>query len=156
MKVAHEAGFAEIDRQGDTFHAVAHRLGAWRNHLESSAYSAIEWEYDRLRILENAKSQYNQAQIDCVAAIRLYEDFEFLYHCLLENFQVFDNNGLLKDAKRVVADFDTALDCILTLNHPKINKEIACIQNCKSELFLFLKIAQITVCQLRDNGTTYS
>jgi hypothetical protein len=57
MKSAHQEAFADTAPQSDTFHAVSHRLGWWRDKLEKAAYSSISTEYDCERLLLSAKSE---------------------------------------------------------------------------------------------------
>jgi len=151
MKAAKTLELSNVDRQADTFHAVAHRLGLYSNRLESVAYKAIENEYKSLDLLNNAKSveviskrheNYQKAKQETIRAIDLYENFDFLYHCLLECFQVFDNKGNLKDVQKVTDDFDLGLELIKTLENKEINKEVKSIEQCKNELFTFFKSAQ--------------
>jgi tetratricopeptide (TPR) repeat protein len=141
-------------RQSDTFHAVAHRLGTWVERLETKAFKAIEAEYACLQLWETSKTAavwdkrgqaYAQAQQKAQQAIALSDTFVFLYHCLLSSFHIFDNKGRLKEIDRTLEDFDTALDLIKTLAHQDINKEIKSIENCKSDLFNFMSVAQQTV-----------
>jgi len=151
MKSAMEVEMPGIERQSDTFHAVAHRLGLYSNRLETSAYKAIGLEYECERLFKNAKTEitqdkrlenYNQAQFVAQRAIELYTNFNFLYHCLLECFQSFDQNGKLKDVQKVIGDFDTALEYIKELENKEINDEVKSIQQCKTDLFTFYKSAE--------------
>ena len=56
MSVAQKEVLANVIRQSDTFHGVAHRLGAWVDRLENAGYKAIEHEEDRFNRLQKAKS----------------------------------------------------------------------------------------------------
>lgn len=141
-------------RQSDTFHAVSHRLGLWVERLENKAFKCIEFEYERLRLFENSKTDetfdkrgldYDKARKKTNEAIRQLDSFVFLYHCLLSAFQVFDNQGQLKNSATELANFDTALDLIKTLGHPEINAAIKTIEGCKKDLFSFMSVAQQTV-----------
>jgi len=78
----------------------------------------------------------------------LYDDFKFLYNCLLECLQIFDKKGNLKDIQKVIADFDQALELIKRLEHKSINEEIKSIENCKKDLFCFYKSAKLIVDEL--------
>jgi hypothetical protein len=80
--------------------------------------------------------------------IALCDSFTFLYHCLLEQLQVFDNQGVLKDYDRVLLDFDTALGLLLTLNNSDINAQVKHIEASKGELFHFRTVAKTIVEQL--------
>jgi hypothetical protein len=144
--------FKDIEIQSDTFHGVAHRLGLYVNRLLSKAYKIIGIEYECERLLSNAKTEktrtkrtekYEESKNEAIIAIEIYQNFIFLYHCLLECFQVFDKNGYLNDQQKVIADFDMALDLIKTLNIKEINDEIVSIENCKSDLFTFYRSAGV-------------
>ena len=53
---AHKEALADIIRQPDTYHAIAHQLGQWVDRLETSAYSAIQKEFDCYDTLDSARS----------------------------------------------------------------------------------------------------
>jgi len=151
MKSAQKVELPEIERQSDTFHAVAHRLGLYSNRLLTSAYKSIEQEYECQRLVNNAKTEniqvkrsekYSLVQTQTKCAIELYDNFVFLYHCLLECFQIFDKNGNLKDVEKVKLDFDTALEYIKKLEHKEINEEVKSIEQCKTDLFTFYNSAE--------------
>jgi hypothetical protein len=99
---AKKEALPEIVRQSDTYHAIAHVLGLWVERLEKAAYGAIETEDKCFKNLDSARSekiinkrinQFEMAQKAANDAITLYEAFQFLYSCLLEQLRVFDVNG---------------------------------------------------------------
>lgn len=57
LMAARKAVFPDQKHQTDSYHSVAHVLGAWRNRLEAAAYKAIEAEYEAERIIQSAKSE---------------------------------------------------------------------------------------------------
>lgn len=151
MLAAMQEEMSDIDRQSDTFHAVAHRLGLFSNRFYQSACKAIGEEYRFAVIANNAKSEnmrnkylkkYSQTKQEAEKAIKVSDDFVFIYHCLLECLQVFDKTGKLKDVEKVKSDFDTAIEYLKELNIKSLEKEITSIQNCKSDLFTFYKTAK--------------
>ncbi len=157
MKCGQAIVYPDVPCQSDTFHAVAHRLGLWLHRLEKAAYSAIEEEYHSLELLDKSKSyktldkrciKYTTTQKKSHSACVLYDSFEFLYHCLLDCFQIFDSNGKLKNQAQTIADFDCALEFIESLNLTKINDEIKSINNCKKDLFYFVQIAEKVIGEL--------
>ncbi len=89
--------------------------------------------------------EYVKAQQEAKRDIALFDAFIFLYHCLLSPFQLFDNQGALKNSRTERTDFDTALDLIKALGHREINKAIKSIENCKKDLFAFMPVAQQTL-----------
>ena len=151
LKAATNQELPEVDVQSDSFHAVAHRLGVFVERFFKKAYKNLEeirnfeQQFDkaktdktRIKYMEKAISMYDTAE----KIVRLYENFEIIYHWLLESFQIFDKNGELKELKTVKEDFDTALEYLKELNNNEINKEIKSIENCKSDLFTFYKTAK--------------
>ena len=157
LSAAHEKTFPDAAYQSDTFHAVAHRLGLEYRKLEKSAYNAIETEYNCLYLWEKAQSDecFNKRETKYIAAkkvsdeaIDLFDKFEFLYHCLLSCFQVFDDKGKLKDLSKTTGDFDTALQYLKSLDRVGINKQVKSIEACQKNLFHFMLIAQNIVAQL--------
>lgn len=144
-------------RQSDTYHGVAHRLGAWVERLERKALSHIGEEYALKSLLDNAKTEatrnkrrenYQKAVQKTKASIALSDSFVFLYHCLLEAFHIFDDQGNLKDSGKTMADFDAALVLMESLGHQDINKEIKTIKYSKVDLFGFMSVAQQSVWSL--------
>ncbi len=151
LKAATKIELSDIDVQSDSYHAVAHRLGIFVDRLFKIAYKELdqiihfEQQFDkaktdktRIKYMEKAISMYEQV----AKSIELYEKFEIIYHWLLESFQVFDKNGVLKNIENVKEDFDLALEYLKELKHKEINKEIKSIENCKSDLFTFYKTAK--------------
>ncbi|MCK5539191.1 MAG: pheromone/general odorant binding protein [Bacteroidales bacterium] len=160
MKSAMEQELEKAERQSDTFHAVAHRLGVFVDRFFKRACKYLDQATKYEQLFDKAKTEktrnkYLKEHLKYLEmaenAIELYIYFEFLYHCLLECFQVFDNDGKLKDEKMVIQDFDVALEYMKELNNPEIKKEINSIENCKSDLFTFFKTAQEIVGNLLQN-----
>ena len=54
---AQKEALSDLIRQPDTYHAVAHVLGAWAGRLEARAYVAITTEYKHLKALDAARSE---------------------------------------------------------------------------------------------------
>ena len=53
---AQKEALADIIRQPDTYHAIAHQLGKWVNILEAAAYNAIQKEFNCYDKLDSARS----------------------------------------------------------------------------------------------------
>ena len=101
-------GFADIIRQPDTYHAIAHQIGKWVNILEAAAYKAIQKEFDCYKKLDSARSDevidkridgYEEAVKIADEAIELYESFHFLYVTIINELKLFDGNGNLRNRK---------------------------------------------------------
>jgi hypothetical protein len=116
-------------RQADTYHAIAHQLGRWNRLLEAAAYRAIEREEQRFRTLDSAKSdavidkritQYEQAKEQANAAIERYDNFRYLYGCLLEALDLFDGDGRLRDRETAAGDIVCGLSLIASLGQANL------------------------------------
>lgn len=151
MRAAQPIALPDAEVQSDTYHAVAHRLGLYVNQYLSKAYHLIGEEYECERLLANAKTEktrlrrkeeYELAQSNVIEAIERYENFKFLYHCLLECFQLFDKKGEFKEVNTVIEDFDTALEFLKLFKIKEIDDDIKSIENCKSDLFTFFRSAK--------------
>ncbi len=157
MCTAQKEALADIMRQPDTFHAISHRLGLWANSLESAAYKAIQEECDCWKKLDSAKGDkvVNKRVDKCVVAEKItiekidrYENFYFLYQCLIEELNVFDNTGDLRDCKKAEANITTALDLIETLEIAKLTKVVKKIRRTMPNLLNYFDIAKSIVSDL--------
>ena len=153
MASARKKVLENTPRQSDTFHAIAHRIGKIVNELLKKAYKAIEEEYDKERKLQNAKSQqviqkrmqqYQQARQQAEQAIQSYEEFSFLYQCIIESLHFFDNSGQVNTAQKAKQNILCAIDWIrqLTMCNQKINRQLDYIENNLSDMFLYLNLVQ--------------
>ena len=163
MKAAQGEVFKNIPRQTDTFHAIAHRLGDIRRILEQKAWSAIKEEYERETKTASAKSDgvftqrfelYERAIEQSLSAIQLYEDFKLYYQFMIEQFQLFDEQGQLRNSTISRANLEDAISGMQALGHPKANKELKTIRNLMGNLFCFLDQAQAIVQQLQQTCIT--
>jgi hypothetical protein len=141
-------------RQSDTYHAIAHQLGRWNRVLEAAAYRAIGREYERFRTLDSAKSeavidkrieQYEQAKEQAQAAIDRYEDFRYVYGCLLEALDLFDRDGNLRDRETSAGDIACGLALIASLGQANItaaaHKALRTVPELLNELLRILCLA---------------
>jgi hypothetical protein len=159
MSGAQKEVLVNVIRQSDTFHGFAHRLGSWVDRLEKAALTAIEHEYERWNRAQTAKSEvvkekkskeYEGAKRKAEEAIELYDNFDFLYLCLINTLQVFDKQGNLKEREAAETTVRAALDLINELNNKSINKEVKTIRKLMPELFLYLDEAKRIVEELKD------
>ena len=146
-----DSSFPAISRQSDTFHAISHRLGKWVDSLEKSAYAAIAEEYHCEKVFDSAKNEnviqkrldaYIEATTKTDEAILLYEHYKFLYHCIINNLQVFDKAGNPCNRENAEENIRIALDYMIGLPIHKIKKEINTIYNLLDDLLNYLDIAQ--------------
>ena len=137
--------------QPDTFHAVSHRLGLFRLRLEKAADKAIQAEYEREWLCENTQTlgqlpkfeqQWVEAYLNTEKAIAVYDQFSILYRSILDQLNIFDQNG--EPRQRAIAQSETLCaiemmkDLMKDLAIPGLNKELDGILKLVPNLFRFL------------------
>lgn len=154
---AHKAALADLIRQPDTYHAVAHGLGAWETRLEKRAYAAITREYERWAALDTARSEtviatridrYDAACRQANEAIAHYDQFMYLYRTLREHLSVFDEAGGLRDRADAEAEMACALELLDTLGLSALSKAVAKTRRTLPDLLAYLDVAQTVVTAL--------
>ena len=147
---AHKEALADIIRQPDTYHAIAHQLGKWVNILEAAAYKAIQKEFDCYDKLDSARSDevinkridlYNEAVKIAGEAIELYETFHFFYVIIINELKLFDCNGNLRDRKEAEENIETGLSLIEELGHKKITKAVKKVRRTMPEVLNYFDLA---------------
>ena len=147
---AQKEALADIIRQPDTYHAIAHQLGKWVNILEAAAYNAIQKEFNCYDKLDSARSDevinkridgYDQAVKIAVEAIELYESFHFLYVIIINELKLFDGNGNLRDRKEAEQNIETGLSLIEELGHTKITKAVNKVRRTMPGLLNYFDLA---------------
>lgn len=154
----HDLVFDGLIRQPDTFHAVAHQLGIWEKHLEKSAYKAIGEEDVREKQLDSARSdkvitkrikQYEEAQEAAEQAIEKYDNFCYLYHCIITELRPFRSNGKLRCRKVAEDTIQTALDLLKASGKKKIIKIVQKIRRTMPNLLNYFDVASKVVAKLK-------
>jgi len=155
---AKEEALSDIIRQPDTYHAIAHQLGVWVNSLEAAAYKAIREEDECWNKLDSARSdkviekridKYVRAEKIVIEKIQKYDDFHFLYHCLIEQLKVFDNNGNIRTREEAQEHIETAVDLLKTLEIAKITKAVVRIQGTMPDLLNYFDTAKSIIADLK-------
>ena len=156
---AHKEALPNIFRQPDTYHAIAHQLGSWVNRIESSAYAAIEAEEKAFKTLDSGRSdkiitkrieQYEKAKKISDTKIELYENFYFLYVCIVENLQVFDNRGVIRNRKDAQENIEIGLNLIESLEQTGLTKAVKKIRRTLPNLLNYFDVAQSVICSLKE------
>jgi hypothetical protein len=154
---AQKEALVNIIRQPDTYHAIAHQLGKWVKILEDAAYKAIYEEYDLYDKLDSAKSEevinkrvekYEKAQEITQQKVTLYESYSFLYLCIVEQLQLFDSNGNLRDRKEAEVNIELALELIKALGIEKLTKAVGKVERTMPDLLNYFDRAQLTIANL--------
>ena len=151
LRAGHNAALSHTVRQSDTYHAIAHTLGHWVERFEKSAYKAIKEEYEREQKVQSAKSEqatekqqklYQQAQKVCEEAIREYDDFSYLYYCIIKELNVFDYEGYLRHKQLAEEVIETGLQLIEELNNEGTRKAAQKVRRTLPDLFHYFDIAE--------------
>jgi hypothetical protein len=154
---AHKEALADIIRQPDTYHAIAHQLGKWVNILEASAYKAIQEEFDCYNKLDSARKdkviskridKYDQTVKIADEAIELYENFHFLYVTIIKELKLFDGNGNLRDRNEAEENIKAGLSLIEGLEHTKITKTVNKVRRTMPGLLNYFDLATSIVSNL--------
>lgn len=150
---------ANVFRQPDTYHAIAHQLGNWVNRLKIAAYGAITTEYRILKTLDSARSdriinnrieQYENAQKVSNEKIELYESFNFLYSDIVENLRIFNNKGELRDRKDAEGNIETGLELIESLRKPGITNAVKKVRRTLPDLLNYFEVGKTIVAELEE------
>jgi len=153
----HDLVFDGLVRQPDTFHAIAHRIGLWKERFEKAAYHAITQEYDREKKLNSARTdkviakrtkQYEEACSNAIKAIDCYDNFYYLYHVIITELKPFRSNGELRNRSTAEDTIRTALDLLESLNNRDIKKTIGKIKRTLPNLLNYFDVASEVVTKL--------
>jgi hypothetical protein len=110
LDLAIEKTFPFITRQPDIYHGVAHVFGLLRSSFEKKVDMAIKHEKERDRVCMERKTDavfekkyelYELALKATIKAVEEYEDFTYLYMCIINELQSFDSESVKKDVKTV-------------------------------------------------------
>jgi hypothetical protein len=74
-------------------------------------------------------------------AVTLYDDFSYLYRCVLGEFNVFDVNGNLRDRQQAEAGVTAGLALLEERNHNDITEAVQRIRRTLPDLFHYLDVA---------------
>ncbi len=151
IRAGHAEAMSDVVRQSDTYHAIAHQLGNWMDRLEKAAYKAIDIEDACERKLDLAKGdqaqdkrleEYENAAEAAEKAVTLYDNFSYLYHCLLGELNVFDQNGNLRSRQQAEEAIKAGLALIEELNHERITEVVNKIERTLPDLFHYFDVAK--------------
>jgi len=156
---AQKEALADIIRQPDTYHAIAHRLGNWCNVLEQAAFKAIEKEYKCWDTLDSARSEavinsridaYEEAKKNADEAIELYETFTFLYTTTITELNLFDCNGNLRNRQDAEENIVAGLLLIEELGNANITKAVNKVRRTMPGLLNYFDEAKSVLSSLSD------
>ena len=161
LRAGHAEALSDVVRQSDTYHAIAHQLGRWTNRLEDAAYQAIALEQECERKWDSAKSDrvqekrleaYERAAEAAEKAIRLCDDFCYLYRCVLRELHLFDDNGNLRNRQQAEEQIKAGLMLIEGLGRTKITKAAGKVKRTLPDLLHYFDIAKGVVDECKELG----
>ena len=151
LRAGHAEAMGHTVRQSDTYHAIAHQLGSWVERLERRACRLIALEQEREKKFDSAKSEkvqnkrfesWEKTTESLIKAISLYDDFQYLYSCILEQLNVFDRHGDLRNPKQAEEEIKTGLILIDELKHSNISTAVAKTRRTLPDLFHYFDMAK--------------
>ncbi len=159
LRAGHDEAMSDVVRQSDTYHAIAHQLGRWLHLLEAKAYKAIALEQERKRVLDSSKSdpvqdkrlaRWIRAVEVARKAIELYENFCYLYRCLIAELNVFDANGNLRTRQEAADGIDVCLALIIELNHTAISVAAEKSRRTLPDLLHYFDVAKAIIDECKE------
>ena len=150
----------DVMRQPDTFHAIAHQLGLWVERLEKAACKAIDAEYRCFDKLDSARSdsvinkriaEYEKAKRVAEEKMELCDSFQYLYHCLIAELNVFGEDGRLRDRAEAERNLHVGLDLVESLDVNKLNKEVKKVRRTLPDLLNYFDVAHDVVQKLENS-----
>ncbi len=153
----------EASWQPDTYHAIAHRLGGFVGKFKSKAYNAIGKEYHKEALTLNSKTDetfekryklYIEASDAAIEAIDLYENFTFLYRCIIKELRVFRSNGELRNRSCAEGNIEAGLKLLEGLEIEIINKEVKSIRKILPQLLEYFEEAKEAIATSKSFGIT--
>ena len=151
----HSEYMSDLIRQPDTYHAVAHVLGVWDKRLEKQAYDAIEKEYDTNVVFKSEidekkfttlTQKYEANKKNAQEKIEAYENFHYLYTCILSELDVFDENGNLRNRKNAENNIEACLD--LLEHEIGLKKPVKKIRRISEDLLNYFDVADVILEEL--------
>jgi len=166
LRAGHAQAMGHTVRQSDTYHAIAHKLGSWVDRLEKRAYKFIKLEQEREKNFDSAKSErvqnkrfeaWEKTTESLIKAISLFDDYHYLYGCILEQLNVFDHHGDCRDPIQAEEEIKVGLQLIDELKHNKISTAVAKTRRTLPDLFHYFDRAKKVVneCKKRSVDKDY-
>jgi len=159
--LAIEKTFPFITRQPDTYHGVAHIFGLLRSRFEKKVDMAIKKEKERDSVCMGRKTDelfekkyklYELALQETIQAVEEYEDFTYLYMCIIKQLQPFHSDGETRDREKAEEEIGVALDLIEELGKESINKDVQTVRGLLPELLNYFEQTKKSVKKCRETG----
>ncbi len=155
-----EKKFPFIDRQPDTYHGVAHVFGEVKSRFAKKVKMATEKEEKKDKVCMNRKTDeafetryelYEEASKETIKAVEKYEDFTYLYFCVINELKPFYSNGEIRDREKAKEVIEVALDLMEEL-YDDINDEIKSVRDVLPNLLNYFEQSKKSVEVCRNFG----
>ena len=159
--LAIETTFPFITRQPDTYHGVAHIFGLLRSRFEKKVEIAIRKEQERDRVSMGRKTDalfekkyklYEEALKETIQAVEEYEDFTYLYGCIIHQLQPFHSDGETRDRIRAQQEIKAALDLMDELGKERITEDAKTVRELLPELLNYFEQTKESVKECQKLG----
>ena len=161
LQGARQSKLKDVSWQPDSFHAVSHRLGVIRQRLSKQVEKANDEVKSREnryfttkteQLADKVYLQYCQARQQQEQVLALFQNFNFLYNCILQQFTLFSSkDASLRTRSYAEMEVETALEYLAQLPIKGLSEICGDVQNVLPHLFDFLDKAQIGLEQLSSN-----
>jgi len=150
----------QVTYQHDSFHGISHRLGDTCRILYQKAAAATKAEYEQEANFVSAKegeleskyALYEQVVAASQKAVDLYDDYRIYYRYMVEQLNLFDEQGNVRSHKTNQANLEEAIAVMASLEHASTNKALKTIKKLVKEgLLNFQKEAAKVVYHLEQS-----
>jgi hypothetical protein len=152
LQSARQSVLSDVPWQPDSFHAVSHRLGLISQRLSKQVEKANEGLISRENRYFGTKTeqmadkvylQYLQARQHKEQIQTLYQNFSFLYNCILEQFTLFSSkDASLRTRSYAEMEVKTALEYLYELPIKNLKDLLDDVKRILPHLFNFLDTAK--------------
>ncbi len=156
-----EKTFPFITRQPDTYHGVAHIFGLLRSRFEKKVEMAIKKEKERDDVCMGRKTDelfrkkydlYELALQGTIQAVEEYEDFTYLYMCIIKQLQPFYSDGETRDRAKAEEEIKAALALIEELGKESIDKDAQTVRGLLPQLLNYFEQTKESVKKCQETG----
>ena len=102
------------------------------------------------RVREKRWTDYEKSAEAANKMVTLYDDFSYLYRCVLGELNVFDGNGNLRGRQQAEEGVKVGLALVEELNHNKITGAVNKIRRTLPDLFHYFDVAEEVVNECKE------
>ncbi|MEJ2331105.1 MAG: hypothetical protein P8Z33_15080 [Gammaproteobacteria bacterium] len=140
--------------------AASRKAEDWKRHFECLYDNGVEAIYlvsdegkgirtGHAAVMSDGVRQSDTYHAIAHQAVTLYDDFSYLYGCVLGELNVFDRNGNLRDRQQAEEGVQVGLALVEGLNHNTITEAVHKIRRTLPDLFHYFDVAAEVVNECR-------